>query len=50
MKRPAEDEEITEDIDEWVGPMPEEASKPKKQKGIDFFEYSGLSVKLPKKS
>ena len=33
LKRPAEEEDTNEDTDDWVGPMPEEASKPKKKKG-----------------
>jgi len=32
-KRTAEEDESCETADEWIGPMPNEASKPKKRKG-----------------
>ncbi|XP_013401438.1 peptidylprolyl isomerase domain and WD repeat-containing protein 1-like isoform X2 [Lingula anatina] len=36
VKRSHDDEKETGDADEWIGPMPEEAAKPKKRKVLEF--------------
>ena len=37
-KRNIDELENEEDDDEWIGPLPLEAAKPKKKKGLSFVE------------